>query len=139
MTGPVLKARHLKQLTEPGQRLPGLTSWLLNELWSESVIEAATCSPRSDLLHDEGWVKALETLMTAAGDHLYAEFTAPSPEESGIGQLMSENPGAAVVMFHGCSLREIPRLVQLVRDSRRKVRARRCPEIRCIALARFAS
>lgn len=64
-------------------------------------------------------MNALETLMTAAGNHLYADLAAAPPKESGIGRFLNENPSAAVVVFYGCSLREIPELVQLARDSER--------------------
>ena len=126
MSAPVLKPGHLDRLTRPGPRLPGLSSWLLHEVWSEAAFEAANRSPRTYLLDGERWVNALETLMTAAGDRLYAELADPPPEQSGIDGFMNENPGAAVVVLDGCSLREIPRLVQLAHDSGRKVRSLGC-------------
>ena len=126
MTVAVLKSSYLDQLTRPGPRLPGLSSWLLNEVWSEAAFEAAGRSPQSYLRVGEDWVNALETLMTAAGDHLYAELANPPCEESGIGRFLDEHPGAAVVVFDGCSLREIPRLIQLARDSGREVQTVRC-------------
>lgn len=64
--------------------------------------------------------------MNTVGGRLYAEFADSPSEESGIGRLMNENPGATVVVFHGCSLREIPRLVRLVRNSGCDVRTMRC-------------
>ena len=45
MTTPVLTPDYLDQLTRPEPRLPGLSSWLLNEVWSEAAFEAAGRSP----------------------------------------------------------------------------------------------
>ena len=122
----VLTAHYLDQLTRPEPRLPGLSSWLLNEVWSEAAFEAAGRSPQAYLLNGERWMNALETLMTAAGDRLHAELAEPPSEQLGIGRFMNENPDAAVVVFDGCSLREIPRLIQLARDSGREVRSVCC-------------
>ena len=126
MTTPVLTPRYLDQLTRPEPRLPGLSHWLLNEVWTEAAFEAAGHSPRAYLLDGERWMNAMENLMTAAGDRLYAELAEPPSEQVGIGRFMDENPDAAVVVFDGCSLREIPRLRQLARDSGRAVRSVRC-------------
>ena len=126
MTTPVLTSRYLDQLTRPQPRLPGLSHWLLNEVWTEAAFEAAGRSPRTYLFNGERWMNAVETLMTAAGDRLYAELAEPPSEQVGIGRFMLDNPGAVVVVFDGCSLREIPRLRQLARDSGRAVRSVRC-------------
>ena len=126
MTTPVLTPHYLDRLTRPEPRLPGLSHWLLNEVWSEAAFEAAGRSPQTYLLNGEHWMNALETLMTAAGDRLYAELADPPSEQIGIGRFMEENPDAAVVVFDGCSLREVPRLIQLARDSGREVRSVRC-------------
>ena len=126
MTTPVLISRYRDRLTRPEPRLPGLSHWLLNEVWSEAAFEAAGCSPQAYLLHGERWMNAVETLMTAAGDRLYAELAEPPSERLEIGRFMNENRDAAVVVFDGCSLREIPRLTQLARDSGREVRSVRC-------------
>ena len=63
-------------------------------------------------------MNTVETLMTAAGDRLYAELAEPPSAQVGIGRFMHENPDV-VVVFDGFSLREIPRLLQLARDSAR--------------------
>ena len=96
---------------------------MLNEVWSDAAFEAASRSPQAYLLSGARWMNALETLMIAAGDRLYAELAEPPPERFGVGRFMSENPNAAVVVFDGCSLREPPRLIQLARDSGREVRS----------------
>ena len=126
MTLPVLTSHYLNQLTRPEPRLPGLSTWLLNEVWTEAAFEAADCSPQAYLLNGERWMNALETLMIAAGDRLYAELAEPPPEQLGVGRFLNENRNAAVVVFDGCSLREIPRLIQLARDSGRNVRSVCC-------------
>lgn len=126
MTTPALISRYLDRLTRPEPRLPGLSHWLLNEVWTKAAFEAAGCSPQAYLLHGERWMNAVETLMTAAGDRLYAELAEPPSERLEIGRFMNENRDAAVVVFDGCSLREIPRLIQLARDSGREVRSVRC-------------
>jgi hypothetical protein len=126
MTAAALDRDRLEQLTEPGPRLPGLTDWLLNEVWSETSFTAAGGSPKDYLLNGEKRANDLEKLMVAAGDGLYAELVKSPPEQAGIGRFFNENPGAAVVVFDGCSLREVPRLIQLARASRRAVRELTC-------------
>ena len=83
MTTPVLTSRYLDRLTRPEPRLPGLSYWLLNDVWSEAAFEAAGRSLQTYLLDGERWMNALETLMTAAGDRLYAELADPRPNRSG--------------------------------------------------------
>ena len=122
MTPALLEASRLDQLTTPGPRLPRLSNWLLNDVWSEAAFEAVGRSPQAYLLNGERLVNDLENLMTAAGDSLYAELAEPPTEQSVIGRFMEENREAAVVVFDGCSLREIPRLLQLARGAGRKVR-----------------
>lgn len=126
MTVAVLDHEHLNRLTTPGPRLPGLSEWLLKDVWSEAAFEAAGRSPQAYLLNGERQVNALEILMTGAGESLYTELTDPPSEQSDIARFVDENQRAAVVVFDGCSLRELPRLIQLARDSRRKVRELSC-------------
>jgi hypothetical protein len=126
MTATVLDRSRLEQLTNPGPRLPVLTDLLLHDVSSATAFEAAGSSPQAYLLNGERQVNALETLMTAAGDRLYAELADAPPKRFSVGRFLDENSGAAVVVFDGCSLREIPRLVQLARDSRREVRELGC-------------
>lgn len=126
MTAPVLKPEFLDHLTRPGPRLSGLSSWLLTDIWSEAAFQAAERSPQAYLLNGERWVNALETLMVAAGDQLYAELADPPSGQFETGRFLNENRDAAVVVFDGCSLREIPRLRQLAHDSGREVRTLTC-------------
>ena len=126
MTAPVLKSEFLNHLTRPGPRLSGLSSWLLTDIWSEAAFEAAERSPQAYLLNGERWVNALETLMVAAGDRLHSELADPPSGKFEIGGFLNENRDAAVVVFDGCSLREIPRLLQLAQDSGREVRTLTC-------------
>ena len=126
MTAPVLKSEFLNHLTRPGPRLSGLSSWLLTDIWSEAAFEAAERSPQAYLLNGERWVNALETLMVAAGNRLHSELADPPSGKFEIGGFLNENRDAAVVVFDGCSLREIPRLLQLAQDSGREVRTLTC-------------
>ena len=66
MTTPVLISRYLDRLTRPEQRLPGLSHWLLNEVWSEAALEAAGCSPQTYLLNSERWMYARWSLSQPA-------------------------------------------------------------------------
>ena len=86
MTTPELTSHYLDRMTRPEPRLPGLSHWLLNEVWSEAAFEAEGRSRQTYLLVGERWINALETLMTAAGDRLHAELAELPSEQIGIGR-----------------------------------------------------
>lgn len=75
--------------------------------------------PAEYLRQGESLVHERETLLTLAGASLYDELAATPPASRSIRAFWDENPGASVVILDGCSLRELPRLVELAGASGR--------------------
>lgn len=111
----------LDQLTQPGERLPGLQRWLLDDVWSAKAFEASGQSPKDYLLCGEALVNARENLLTAAGSSITNELAASPHVERSVGHFFQQNPKSAAVIYDGCSLRELPRLMQLTKDSHREI------------------
>ena len=111
----------LDELTQPGFRLPRLLDWLLNEVWTIDRYRSLGAKPADYLLEGEALVHHRETLLTLAGDSLYEELAGAPPEDRSIKTFLDRNPGAAVVILDGCSIRELPRLVELAAASGRPI------------------
>ncbi len=126
MTAEVLDRRLLERLTRPGHRLPDIEKWLLGEVWSPAALEASANSPQEYLLRGEKLVNERENILRAAASSIYEELAATPPEERSIASFFSENQYGAAVIFDGCSLRELPRLLSLAKDSRREVLSYGC-------------
>ena len=100
----------LDRLTKPGPRLPWITQWLLDEVWSDERYE--TLSRAEYLKGGEETVNNFEILISAAADGVYNELLAgPAPEKNIFKQLADEK--TAVVVIDGLSLRELPTIVKL--------------------------
>lgn len=111
----------LDQLTAPAPRLPQLERWLLDEVWSRAAFERTGCSPKDYLLAGERQVNERESLLGATAGGLYAELVQAQGKARTIGRFFSDHPGSAAVVFDGCSLRELPRLVELAQASKRAI------------------
>lgn len=116
----------IEQLTKPGHRLPGLESWLLNEVWSQEAFAASGSSPKDYLMRGEKLVNERENALRISASSLFAELTAQPSEDRTVASFIANNPKSAVVILDGCSLRETPRLVDLAKASRRAVMERGC-------------
>ena len=116
----------LLSLTAPQSRLPGLETWLRNEVWNDAAFERAGRSPKDYLLTGERLVNERESLLATTAPQVYSELTtAPVPDRT-VSSFFVDTPRSATVIFDGCSLREVPRLVQLARASRRAVLEQGC-------------
>lgn len=111
----------LDELTRPGFRLPGIAQWLLNEVWTMDRYLLTGQKPAEYLRQGEKLVHERETLLTLAGESLYDELAATPPASRSIRAFWDQHPGASVVILDGCSLRELPRLVELAGASGRPV------------------
>lgn len=111
----------IEHVTQPGLRMRGIEHWLLNDVWTKPAFEAAGNSPQAYLMRGEAMVNARENLMRIAASSLFDELTALPAEERTIPFFLSSNKKPAVVIFDGCSLREMPRLHALAKDSRREI------------------
>lgn len=108
-------------LTQPGLRLPGIESWLLTDVWSQQAFAAAGNSPKDYLRRGEELVNVRENALRTSASSLFAELTAPPSEERTVASFFGRNQKSAVVILDGCSLREMPRLIALAKDSRRAI------------------
>lgn len=117
----VLDRALIERYTRPGLRMPGIEDWLLNEVWTQAAFEAAGNSPQAYLLLGEALLNGRENLLRASAPSLFTELTAAPAEEKTISYFLTHNPKSAVVIFDGCSLREMPRLIDLAGASGREV------------------
>jgi len=118
---PALDASLLAQLTEPAPRLPQIERWLMEDVWSASALARAERSPKDYLLAGEREVNERESLLGATAGGVYSELAQTPADDKTIGEFFGANPGAAAVVFDGCSLREMPKLVQLAKTSKRAI------------------
>jgi hypothetical protein len=117
----VLDSALLESLTAPAPRLPEIERWLLEDVWSRSSFEAAASSPKDYLVTGERLVNERESLFGATATTVYRELGRGEATARTVGRFLEMNPGSAAVVFDGCSLRELPRLIALARDSKRTV------------------
>lgn len=117
----VLDRTLIVSYTQPGPRLAGIGDWLLNEVWTQKAFESAKNSPQEYLLRGEALMNGRENLLRASASSLFDELAAPPAEDRTIPFFFAQNPKSAVVIFDGCSLRELPRLTELAAASGRKV------------------
>jgi hypothetical protein len=111
----------LERFTRPAPRLPMLEQWLLKEVWTQRAFAEAGDSPKNYLLRAEALVNQRENLLTAVAGSLADELAATPKPLKTIGGFFERNPRSAAVVFDGCSLREIPRLLELARAAGRDV------------------
>jgi hypothetical protein len=107
--------------TRPEPRLPHLKKWLLEEVWTTERFKGCGAAPAEYLKTGEKMVNEKEALLTAAADSYFKELaTAQAPAKT-IVEFFDKYINGAVVIFDGCSLRELPRLLELAKSSRRPV------------------
>ena len=107
--------------TKPGPRLPHLKKWLLGEVWTIERFKECGAAPAEYLKAGEKMVNEKEALLTAAADSYFRELvTAQAPART-ITEFCDKHPDSCVVILDGCSLRELPRLLELAKSSRRPV------------------
>jgi hypothetical protein len=93
----------------------------MDEVWTMERYKSVGGKPSKFLLEGESLVHHRETLLTLAGESLYDELAGATPENRSIKSFFDQHPGAAVVVFDGCSIRELPRLVELAGASGRPI------------------
>jgi len=116
----------LDKLTHPGPRLLDIEDWLLNDIWTADRFAACASSPSRYLQSGEKLVNERENLLVSAAESIFDELTASSAGAKTISGFLSEYPDGGVVIFDGCSLRELPRLLFLAEASNRPVLSVRC-------------
>ena len=108
-----LNPEMLKKLTSPEPRLPWVTKWLLDEVWTPQRFKALT--PEDYLVQGEQAVHAFEELLASSAAQFYDELAAASVQAPGL--LENLPAGSAVVVFDGASLREIPLFLGKAQES----------------------
>ena len=104
-----------RQFISPGPRLPWIKKWLLKEVWSQEKYESMG---RVDYLRSgEEKVNKLEEIISSSAPRVYDEFLESPPTDKDILTVFKNNPNSAVVIFDGLSLREMPILKRMCKDS----------------------
>jgi hypothetical protein len=116
----------LDQLTRPGPRLPEIEDWLLNAVWTTDRFNECGSSPSRYLKSGEKLVHERETLLSSAADSIFDELVSSPASPMSIPGFFSEYHDGGVVIFDGCSLRELPRLLDPAETSKRPVLSVRC-------------
>jgi hypothetical protein len=111
----------LDQLTVPEPRLPGLEKLLLEEVWTKARFQANDMVPSQYLKSGETMVNGMECMLTATADSYFDELCAlPVPSRT-VADFFAHYKEGCVLVLDGCSLREMPRLMELAGISRRPV------------------
>ena len=118
--------RTLDQLTLPEPRLPSLETWLLQEVWTMARFRANDMVPSQYLKSGEALVNEMECLLTATADSYFGELCARPVPSRTVADFFAHNEDGCVLILDGCSLREMPRLMELAGISRRPVIEARC-------------
>jgi hypothetical protein len=113
-------------LTRPGPRLSDIENCLLKDIWTAERFTDCGSSPSLYLKSGEKLVNEREVLLTAAAESIFDELIAPSAGYKAVSTFFAEHPDGGVVIFDGCSLREMPRLLALAETSRRPVLQASC-------------
>lgn len=100
-------------LTQSGERLPAISRWLLDDVWSQKRWEQA--SPVEYLERGEREVHRAEELILTSAASVYDEIVAVSLRSSKWDLLEDEH--VAVVVLDGASIRELPILKKLAEDT----------------------
>lgn len=108
-----LNGEMLLKWISPEPRLPWLTAWLLDEVWTAKRFEALTAEDY--LVEGERAVHEVEEMMAASADQTYDELASASIRAPALFDRAPE--GSAVVVFDGASLREIPLLLAKAKES----------------------
>jgi hypothetical protein len=111
----------LEEWTRPGPRLPDTEACLLRRVWTKDRFKECGASPSRYLKSGEQLVNEREALLTAAAGSIFDELVSRQLDGKTVPHFFSEYPDGAAVVFDGCSLREIPRLLDLAGASKRPV------------------
>lgn len=102
-----------EMLTQPSYRLPAVQEWLRNEVWSDTNFKSL--SPQQYLEQGERLVLKTEELLLGTALNLYDELVAESLKMPRLVDAFRHEQPTAIVVFDGCSIREIPLLIDLAR------------------------
>ena len=101
-------------LSAPGPRLDWLATWLTGSVWSPERFKAMP--PVRYLEEGERVTNEVEEVIAASAPRVYDEMTAV-PVGREVAEFLEATTPAAVVVFDGLSLREVPALLRLAVDA----------------------
>src|SRR5271157_4802769 len=102
-------------LTSPTSRLPAIGEWLLNDVWQAKNYPHP--DPAAFLRSGEEKVNDLEVVLCASAWRLYDEFQAPPDDNRNLLNFLTDQRPCATVVFDGLSLREVPAILHLAKES----------------------
>lgn len=103
-----------ERIMAPGPRLPWITNWLIEEVWSRNRYRKL--EPRKFLFQGEEELNLFEQLVASAADRVYSELLSGPSSDHEILTALAQ-PDQAVVVFDGMSVREIPMALHLAEES----------------------
>ena len=106
-------------LISPSPRLPAIGEWLTQEVWQ--VEKYPHEDPGIYLRSGEEKVNELEGVLCAAAPRVYDEFQASPESNRNLLQYLTAQKPCAAVVFDGLSLREVPAILHLSKESGFKV------------------
>ncbi|MGH7494347.1 MAG: hypothetical protein ACREOO_18400 [bacterium] len=102
-------------LAQPGDRLPSLADWLMHQVWSQERF--AQLTRETYLEEGEKLVHDVEEMILANAFNLYDEIATASKNTLRLSALFSDEAPTTIVVFDGASLREIPMLHHLAKET----------------------
>ena len=117
----VLTQDFLKRVISPEPRLPWLTNWLLNDVWSLERFHRL--APEEYLTQGEHLVHDAEELLAGAADRFYDELASAAGSAEPLTRHLQDKKAA--VIFDGASLREMPLLLLKAEESGYRVLEKR--------------
>jgi len=102
-------------LTSPTPRLPALAKWLTDEVWHTDDYPHADAA--AFLRSGEEKVNELESILCSAAWRLYDEFQAPPEDDRNLLSFLTQQRPCAAIVFDGLSLREVPAIQHLAKES----------------------
>ncbi len=102
-------------LTSPAPRLPAVAKWLIDEVWHTNDYPHPDAA--SFLRSGEEKVNELESILCSGAWRLYDEFQTPPEDDRSLVNFLTQHRPCAAIVFDGLSLREMPAILHLARES----------------------
>lgn len=109
----VLSQEFLEALIKSGPRLPWIKEWLLHAVWTVELYDSLT--PTEYLKSGEMNVNRFEELISSSADRIYKELLSSLDLTKRLLDFCTDH--TAIVIFDGLSLREIPIILRLAKES----------------------
>lgn len=101
-------------LTSPGERLPIIYKWMRDSVWSDEAFQSMETTDYFE--KGEKQIQKLEELILTSANGVYDEVAATAEQTYSLVEVLKEQK-TAIVIFDGMSIREIPLLNMLAKNS----------------------